>query len=141
VGDRYIIEQMKNSGAILGGEPSGHVIFKNQSTTGDGAVGALKVIEAMKFYNKSVRELVLDINLFPQITKSIVVQVRPPLDSIQVIQDKLVKTKKELGKNGRVLLRYSGTEPLIRIMVEGEKFEVIDGLCDQLIKVVSKELS
>lgn len=141
VGDRYIMEQMKNSGSILGGEPSGHVIFKNYSTTGDGAIGALKAIEAMKYYKLPLKSLVKDIKLLPQVTKNTSVISKPPLENNGPIQKILSEVKDKLGTNGRVLLRYSGTESLVRAMVEGQSKIQVEQLCQKLINVVSKELS
>ncbi len=141
VGDRYIIELMRENGSILGGEPSGHVIFKNYSTTGDGCVGALKVIECVKHYQKSLSELVKEVKLYPQITKNAQVANKPPLESIGSIQNKLDEVKTSLGSKGRVLLRYSGTEPLARVMVEGECELKVEELCNELVHLVSKELS
>lgn len=141
VGDRYIMEKMKETGSILGGEPSGHVIFHNFSTTGDGCIGALKVIECMKYFKKELNELANEVKLYPQITKNAQVTTKPPLDSIISIKDKLEEVKTSLGGNGRVLLRYSGTEPLARVMVEGECAIRVEELCNELVNVVSKELS
>ena len=141
VGDRYIMEQMKNSGSILGGEPSGHVIFKNYSTTGDGAIGALKAIEAMKFYKRPLKSLTKNIKLLPQIIKNATVVTKPPLEKNAPIQKILTEVKDKLGTNGRVLLRYSGTESMARVMVEGQNKIQVEQLCQKLINVVSKELS
>ncbi|MCO4794159.1 MAG: phosphoglucosamine mutase [Bacteriovoracaceae bacterium] len=140
VGDRYIVEKMKTSGELLGGEPSGHIILINHSTTGDGALAALKMIECMKYYKKSVSELTSEIKLYPQVVKNTKVISKPPLESIPTIKKKLDAVNETLGKKGRVLLRYSGTEPLARVMVEGENFDLVEDLCSQLISVVSDEL-
>jgi phosphoglucosamine mutase len=140
VGDRYIIEYMKSSGAILGGEPSGHIIFGKHSTTGDGALAAIKVIEAMKFFNSSLKNLTSEIVLFPQINKSIIVKVKPQLDKIPSIQAAIKTAEKNLNGKGRTLLRYSGTEPLLRIMVEGEDSELVESECQILVDIVSKEI-
>lgn len=140
VGDRYIFDYMRNSGAVFGGEPSGHLIFKNHSTTGDGILAALKVIECMKYYNKSLKALVNEVKLYPQILKNVEVQSKPDFSTIPNIQKTLKDVENELGKNGRVLLRYSGTESKARIMIEGSEEETIGELCDRLVNVVSKEL-
>ncbi|MDH5581714.1 MAG: phosphoglucosamine mutase [Bdellovibrionales bacterium] len=141
VGDRYIIEFMRENGSILGGEPSGHVIFNNFSTTGDGCIGALKVIECIKHFNRPLSELIKEVNLYPQITKSAQVTNKPPLESVESIQEKLNQVKSSLGSKGRVLLRYSGTEPLARVMVEGECEVKVEELCNELVHLVSKELA
>jgi phosphoglucosamine mutase len=140
VGDRYIIEYMRANGAIFGGEPSGHVIFGKHSTTGDGALAAIKVIEAMKYFNCSLKDLASEIKLFPQINKSVVVKNKPQLESIPSIGAALKETDKRLNGKGRTLLRYSGTEPLLRIMVEGEDEELVISECNRLVEIVTKEI-
>lgn len=140
VGDRYIIEYMRSNGCILGGEPSGHIIFSKHSTTGDGALGALKVIESMKYFNLPLKTLVAEIELFPQIIKNIIVKNKPPLESVASIQEGIKKAEERLQGKGRVLLRYSGTEPLIRVMVEGNIAETVEEECQRLIDIVTKEI-
>jgi len=140
VGDRYIIEYMRSNGAILGGEPSGHIMFGKHSTTGDGALAAIKVIEAMKYFNKSLKDLIVDICLFPQINKSIVVKNKPALEAVPTIANAIKETEKKLNGKGRTLLRYSGTEPLLRIMVEGEDDELVESECQRLVDIVTKEI-
>ncbi len=140
VGDRYIIEYMRTNGAILGGEPSGHIIFGKHSTTGDGALAALKVIESMKYFNRSLKSLVDEIILFPQVNKSIVVKNKPQLDSVPSIQKAIKKAEERLNGKGRTLLRYSGTEPLLRVMVEGDNQQIVEEECQNLINVVTKEI-
>lgn len=140
VGDRYIVEKMKESGDLLGGEPSGHIILKNHATTGDGALAALKVIECMKHFGKSLSELKNEVKLYPNVVKNTKVTSKPPLESIPTIKKKLDAVTQSLGTKGRVLLRYSGTEPLARVMVEGEDFDQVNKLCDELVDVVTDEL-
>ncbi len=140
VGDRYIIEYMRSNGCILGGEPSGHIIFSKHSTTGDGALGALKVIESMKYFNLPLKKLVEEIELFPQIIKNIVVKNKPPIESVESIQDGIKKAEERLKGKGRILLRYSGTEPLLRVMVEGNVAEAVEEECNRLIEIVTKEI-
>ena len=141
VGDRYILERMKKSNACLGGEPSGHIILGKESTTGDGIKSALKVIECMKYYQKKLSELIVDFELFPQIIKNAYVKTKTPFEEVAPIQTVMGHVKKKLGNKGRVILRYSGTESLARVMVEGEDLELIDRLCNEIVEVVSKELS
>lgn len=140
VGDRYIIEYMRSNGAILGGEPSGHIIFGKHSTTGDGALAALKVIETMKYFNRSLKSLLDDIILFPQVNKSIIVKNKPQLESVPAIQEAIKKTEARLAGKGRTLLRYSGTEPLLRVMVEGENNDIVEEECQKLIDIVTREI-
>lgn len=140
VGDRYIIEYMRSHGAIFGGEPSGHIILAKHSTTGDGALAAIKVIEAMKFFNATLKKLSQEIKLFPQINKSVTVKNKPQLDSVPAIANAIKETEAKLNGKGRTLLRYSGTEPLIRVMVEGEDEELVRAECQRLVEVVTKEI-
>src|SRR5690606_12615454 len=104
--------------AILGGEPSGHIIFQNLATTGDGALAGLKFIEAMKFYNKKASELVFDIELYPQILKNCRVKRKPEFAEVPAIAVALKKAETDLGDKGRILLRHSGTESWARVMVD-----------------------
>ncbi len=140
VGDRYIIEYMRANNCILGGEPSGHIIFSKHSTTGDGSLGGLKVIEAMKYFNKSLKDLVEEVELFPQFIKNVVVKNKPQLETVKSIDDATKEAVKKLDGRGRVLLRYSGTEPLLRVMVEGDNAELVEAECNRLIQVVTKEI-
>jgi phosphoglucosamine mutase len=140
VGDRYIVEHMLNSASLLGGEPSGHIIFKKYSTTGDGILAALKVIECMKYFGKNLSDLAQEVELFPQILKNVKVKNKVPFEDHQVIQTELKKAEKELGKTGRVLLRYSGTENLARVMVEGKDRILVQTLCDNMVRVLEKEI-
>lgn len=141
VGDRYIIEQMLKSGAIFGGEPSGHLIFRNYSTTGDGIVSALKVIEGMMYYHRSLSDLTSEVVLYPQILKNVPIKSRPPLETVPRVLEAQEKAEKELGKNGRVIVRYSGTGPLIRVMVEGEEYDSVFRISKELEKVICEELT
>lgn len=140
VGDRYIMEKMRETKSLLGGEPSGHVIFSDHATTGDGCLAALKAIECCKYYDKSLKELAAQVNLFPQVVKNAIVHRKIPLEELAPLQESLHKIGKTLGDRGRVLVRYSGTEPLARVMVEGEDGKLVNTLCDELIEIVSKEL-
>jgi phosphoglucosamine mutase len=140
VGDRYIIEYMRSHGCILGGEPSGHIIFSKHSTTGDGALGALKCIESMKYFNKPLKDLVAEIELFPQTIKNVIVKNKPAIETVPSIQEGIKIAEERLLGKGRVLLRYSGTEPLLRVMVEGNVAETVEEECQRLIEIVTKEI-
>ncbi len=140
VGDRYIVEHMRQSGALFGGEPSGHLVFKKYSTTGDGILAALKVIESIKFYDRDLSDLVKDIELFPQEMKNIKVAKRVPFDEIPEISKAIKSAEDQLGDEGRVLLRYSGTESLARVMVEGREHKLVSALCHGLTETVKKSL-
>ena len=141
VGDRYIMEAMREHHYILGGEPSGHIIFRHHATTGDGAMAALKMLECMRYYGKSVKKLTNQFKLYPQVLKNVKVTSKPPLEEVLPIQKELKSIEKKLGKKGRVVLRYSGTENKIRVMVEGEDQNLVNNLCQDFSKVVATHLS
>jgi len=139
VGDRYIVEHMRQTGALFGGEPSGHLIFKKYSTTGDGILAALKVIESIKFYDMELADLT-KIEMFPQKMENILVQKRVPFEDVPEIKKAMKDAEAKLGKEGRILLRYSGTEALARVMVEGRDPQLVSNLCSELAQVVTKAL-
>jgi phosphoglucosamine mutase len=120
VGDRYVVDTMRKNGYNLGGEQSGHVIFLDQSTTGDGIVAALKVLEAMRRTGKRLSELKRQIKLFPQVREDVRVSKKEPFEKHQDIAKAIAAAQTALKDKGRVFVRYSGTEPLARVMVEGE---------------------
>ncbi len=140
VGDRYIVERMLKSDAVYGGEPSGHIILKNYSTTGDGILAGLKLIECLKYYKKSLHELGKEIPLTPQVLINVKVQKKKDFTELPKLQSALTEVEKTLGESGRVLLRYSGTENLARIMVEGEDENQVEDLCQKLADVLTQEL-
>ena len=112
VGDRYIVERMLESKSKFGGEPSGHVIFKDISTTGDGILAALKLIECLKYYKLPLEKLAADVKLYPQILINVEVQDKVPFDQIEGLNSLIDESQKTMADKGRVLLRYSGTEKL-----------------------------
>jgi phosphoglucosamine mutase len=140
VGDRYIIEYIEKNNSVLGGEPSGHVIFREKATTGDGALAGLKMVECMRFYKKTVSQLTEDVVLYPHVLENVRVSEKPPLSKNKVIQKALEEAEKELGTKGRVVLRYSGTESKCRVMVEGENQSLVESSCQKLVDVVKQEL-
>jgi len=140
VGDRYIVERMRSSGSLFGGEPSGHLVFKRHSTTGDGILAALKVIECMKYFNKGLRELAQEVELYPQTLLNTTTSKKPPFEDVPAIVTAMKAVEAELKGSGRLLLRYSGTENLARVMVEGQDADLVARLCKQLTDVVAKEL-
>lgn len=139
VGDRYIVEHMRQSGALFGGEPSGHLVFKKYATTGDGILAALKVIESIKFYDMELADLT-KIEMFPQKMENVVVSKRIPFEDVPEIKKAMKDAENKLGKEGRILLRYSGTEALARVMVEGKDLKLVTKLCAELTEVVTKAL-
>ncbi|MFN3785789.1 MAG: phosphoglucosamine mutase [Thiothrix sp.] len=120
VGDRYVIEQMQQHGCSLGGESSGHIIVRNFITTGDGIIAALQVLRAMRATAKPLHELKQFMTKYPQTLINVPTQRKVNLQESALIQEAVCRVEQQLGKRGRVLLRASGTEPLIRVMVEGE---------------------
>lgn len=140
VGDRYIVERMLNSGSVFGGEPSGHIIFKNYSTTGDGILAALKVIECLKYFDKDLKTLTREVPLMPQVLKNVPVKDKKDFATLNTVQKALKSVEGKLQDKGRVLLRYSGTENLARVMVEGENDQLVHACCDELVDSVKEEI-
>ena len=140
VGDRYVLEMMREKGAAVGGEESGHVIFLNHHTSGDGIVTALQLLWAMRHYGRSLSELAKTIVLSPQKIVNVDVRHKPPLDSIPELQKAIKEAEKELGDRGRVLIRYSGTQTVCRVMVEGPTEQMTDRLAHQLADAVRNSI-
>lgn len=120
VGDRYVLEEMQRIGANLGGEQSGHILFLDDATTGDGMLTALKIASLVALEGP-LEKLVADLKIYPQKIVNVKVRSKPPLDTIPGVASALNDAEKALGDSGRVVLRYSGTEPLVRVMVEAER--------------------
>ena len=140
VGDRYVLEQMKTRGAIIGGEDSGHMIFLDQHTTGDGMLTALRLIQTMIDENVSLSELSRIMSVFPQVLLNVEVQNKPEIESVPQIMEAIRSVEAILGEKGRVLVRYSGTQPLCRVMVEGPDKEQTRLYCRQISDVVKSTL-
>ena len=140
VGDKFVLEELLRSGSSLGGEQSGHIIFPQLSLAGDGLTTTLCVLRAMVDDQKSLAELTLGLQIFPQILMNVPVKEKRPFAEVQEIRDAVKRTEDELGTRGRLLLRYSGTEALARIMIEGEGQEQIDTLANELANVIGKHL-
>ena len=111
VGDRYVMEEMVKTGAVMGGEDSGHMIFLNHHTTGDGMLAALMLIDAMRSSAKPLSELSKVMSVFPQCLINVDVKSKPPIDSVEALQKEIERVENHLGENGRVFVRYSGTQP------------------------------
>jgi phosphoglucosamine mutase len=122
VGDRYVLEEMKRIGANLGGEQSGHILFLDDATTGDGMLTAVKMASLVSIAGP-LDQLVGDMKIFPQKIVNVRVKSKPPIDSLSDVSRLLAEAERTLGNSGRVVLRYSGTEPLARVMVEAEREE------------------
>lgn len=140
VGDRYVIQEMLKSGAVLGGEQSGHTIFLDYSTTGDGILCALQVLKIMKETGSKLSDLAAFVQKYPQACTNIKVSKKEPLDQCAPIKAVIDKVEKQLHGTGRVLVRYSGTEPICRVMVEGPKLKAVQELANEIAAVIDHEL-
>lgn len=142
VGDRYVLENMLQNGYNLGGEQSGHVIFLDYASTGDGQLTALQLLRVLKKTGKKLSELASEMTVYPQVTKNVRVS---QMGKVRFATDESIKiaikeAEKELGDKGRVLVRVSGTEPLVRVMLEGEDKEFIEHLAAEVAEVVEERL-
>jgi phosphoglucosamine mutase len=140
VGDRYVVEEMVRGNYNLGGEQSGHTIFLDYNTTCDGILTALQVLAILKQKERPLDELAKVMESFPQVLYNVEVKEKKDLSGIPEIEKKVEKIEKTLGHSGRILMRYSGTEPLLRIMVEGEDEAKLHQFAQDLVKLVKKYL-
>lgn len=139
VGDRYVVEEMRNNNYSLGGEQSGHIILMNYATTGDGILTAVKLADILKTSGKTLEELANEVNIYPQKLVNIKVLDKKLAMEDQDILEECAKVEKELEGNGRILLRASGTENLIRVMVEASSDELTDKYCEQVAQIVREK--
>jgi phosphoglucosamine mutase len=140
VGDRYVLAMLREHGGVLGGETSGHLLCLDRTTTGDGLVSALQVLTVMKRTGRSLAELAAGMPRFPQIMVNVRVKERFDPGKSPVIREAVQKVESSLGGNGRVVLRASGTEPLIRVMVEGRDEAVVKRHANELADVVRQAI-
>lgn len=140
VGDRYVVGAMREHNISFGGEQSGHLIFLEHSLTGDGLIAALQVLAIMQRSGKRLSDLARGIKLYPQTLVNIKVKSKPPLEELEGFQAEVAKAEKELGGKGRVLVRYSGTEPKARVMVEGPHDTQIQKIAHHLAETLAKEI-
>ena len=139
VGDRYVVEEMRKNDYSLGGEQSGHIVLMNYATTGDGILTAVKLANIIKTSGKSLEELASEVSIYPQKLVNIkVVDKKTAMEDAEILAE-CEKVEKELEGNGRILLRASGTENLIRVMVEASSDELTDKYCDQVAKIVREK--
>ena len=125
VGDRYVLEQMQRNDAALGGEQSGHILFPHLATTGDGLLTALVVLDLVARSGTSIDELIADLKVFPQVIVNVKVREKKPLETIPIVAERIRAAEDELRDSGRVVIRYSGTEALARVMIEAESEEAM----------------
>lgn len=141
VGDKYVLEEMLKSGAILGGEQSGHIIFRDgDATTGDGLLTALRVMEIMARAGKPLAQLVGDLKVFPQTIQNVRVREKVPFAQVPEIQQAIEAAERELDGNGRVVVRYSGTEALARVMVEAESEEKMKRTAEEIASSIKRAI-
>lgn len=140
IGDRYVLADMLRLGAIIGGEDAGHMIFLEHHKTGDGIIAAMQVIAAMLKEGKPLSELASMMDVFPQKLINIDVKSKPDIDKVPKIVEAIRQAEKDLGEEGRVLVRYSGTQNMCRVMVEGPSQEITDKYCRQIADVVKSEI-
>ena len=139
VGDRYVVEEMRKNDYSLGGEQSGHIVLMNYATTGDGILTAVKLSNIIKTSGKSLKELASEVSIYPQKLVNIkVVDKKTTMEDAEILAE-CEKVEKELEGNGRILLRASGTENLIRVMVEASSDELTDKYCEQVAKIVREK--
>jgi len=136
VGDRYVLEDMRRLGSIIGGEDSGHLIFLDHHTTGDGTLTAMQLIAVMVKTGKPLSELAKLMDVFPQRLINVPVKSKPELDTVPQVMDIIKQVEQELGESGRVLVRYSGTQNLCRVMVEGPSIDLTEKYCQQIAHVL-----
>ncbi|HEY4283387.1 MAG TPA: phosphoglucosamine mutase, partial [Chthoniobacterales bacterium] len=140
VGDRYVIEEMLQKDLNLGGEQSGHIIFREFSTTGDGIVSALQILRIMHETGKPLSELKTCLKKYPQAQRNLKVKSKPPIDELHEVVKLRDEVERELGGKGRVLLRYSGTEPKIRLLIEGREFAQIDKHANRIAEAIQNAI-
>ena len=140
VGDRYVLEMMQKEDAALGGEQSGHILFPHLATTGDGLLTALVVLDLLARTGKSIGELTADLKVFPQVIVNVKVREKKPLETIPAVVDAIRAAESELTDKGRVVIRYSGTEPLARVMIEAESEEAMRRHAEAIAAAIRREL-
>ncbi len=141
VGDRYVVEAMREGGYAFGGEQSGHIVFLEEATTGDGLLAALQVLSVMVQEGRGLSELAKIMNRYPQVLLNFPVARMVPIDSLASVQAAIRKVEKELGQEGRVLVRYSGTEPKARVMIEGGDESTIRVFAEEIAECLRKALA
>src|SRR5206468_8875293 len=140
VGDRYVIEEMVQRKLNLGGTQSGNIMFRDFTTTGDGIISALQVLRIMHKTGEPLSKLKMCLKKYPQAQRSLVVKEKPPLADLPTVMKLVSEAEKELSGKGRVLLRYSGTEPKIRLLIEGREFDKIDKQAKRIADAIQQAI-
>jgi phosphoglucosamine mutase len=140
VGDRYVVEEMRRHGYRFGGEQSGHLLFLDHATTGDGVLAALQVLAVMVREQKPLSELARVMERFPQLLKNARYPEKRSLSAMHRLRQQIDQCENKLGNDGRVVVRWSGTEPKLRVMVEGPDLELIDRMCDEMLAAAAQDM-
>jgi phosphoglucosamine mutase len=140
VGDKYVMEEMQKQDLSLGGEQSGHLIFSEHLFTGDGLITALSVLRTMAASGRELADLANDLTTYPQVLLNARVQEKKDLETIPEVASVMRHVEEQLAGNGRLLVRYSGTEPLLRVMLEGKDFKEIDRWAHDIVDAVNKTI-
>ncbi|MDX6528358.1 MAG: phosphoglucosamine mutase [Blastocatellia bacterium] len=140
VGDKYVLEELIRSGAVMGGEQSGHIIFPRLSLAGDGMITTIILLRAMRHHNKTLDELVVGFQRYPQVLVNVRVREKKPFEDLPAVQRLAREIEEQMGSRGRLLLRYSGTESLARVMIEGESESDVKSKANALAELIRAEL-
>src|SRR5437773_1078309 len=140
VGDRYVIEEMVSRNLNLGGEQSGHIIFRDFTTTGDGIISALQILRIMHTTGQPLSKLKKCLQKYPQTQRNLIVKSKPPIEELREVVKLREEVERELAGKGRILLRYSGTESKIRLLIEGQEFDKIDKQANRIADAIHEAI-
>jgi phosphoglucosamine mutase len=140
VGDKYVLEEMEREGINLGGEQSGHIIFRDYATTGDGLLTAVRIFEIVRRTGQGLDDLASGLESYPQLLLNVRVHSRRPLEELAAVNREIRGAEREFGETGRILVRFSGTEPLARIMVEGPAIDRVEHFANRIAEAIRSEL-
>jgi len=140
VGDRYVSEEMQRLGANLGGEQSGHLLFLDHSPAGDGILSALALLGVAAETGETLASLARCLSKFPQVLRNVAVKAKPPIDALTGLAERVATFEREMNGAGRILIRYSGTEPLARVMVEGADGARVSAMADELAGLIRTQI-
>jgi phosphoglucosamine mutase len=141
VGDRYVVEEMRRDGLTFGGEQSGHLVFAEHATTGDGVVAALQVLAIMLRESRPLSELACSMERVPQVLESVKLPARRPLEEMAELTRHIANAEARLGGDGRVLVRWSGTEPKLRLMLEGPDPEALKTMVEEMAEAARRDVA